>query len=484
MANRSVRPNHIRNLRRLNSAAIPLLSLPDPVRRPDRASSAGADTVINLDDTESLFRPVSTRKLIRSLITLHMAGFGPMVDIGSKVMGSRLMENDFFRRAVLGFTEHSFYNYFCGGADLSAARRTAERLWESGLSAMLDYGLEHANDNESCDCGMEELVETINSSKGLQSCEVSFVVVKITAICTPKLLKRVSDLLRWEYKDNSLHLPWKLKSLPIFSSSSSFYHTPTEPQPLTPPEEHDLLLAYQRLNKICERAVESNVPLLIDAEDTSIQPAIDYLSYSAAVAYSRGENEDPIIFNTIQAYLKDAKDRMVIAKGAADEMGVPLGFKLVRGAYMSSEKRLADELGVESPIHDCIQDTHACFDECADFLLGEIANGSSSVVIATHNVQSGKMAASKAVNLGIPKNSPYLQFAQLYGMSEGLSFGLKNAGFKVSKYMPFGPVEHIMPYLLRRAEENRGLLSTASLDRHLMRKEITRRLLSRSKDYS
>ncbi|GFP91424.1 proline dehydrogenase 2 mitochondrial [Phtheirospermum japonicum] len=472
MANRSVRPKHIRNLRRLNSAAIPLLSLtgrPDPVRRPGRASTAAAaDAAINLDDTESLFRPVSTGKLIRSSITLHMAGFGPMVDIGAKVMGSRLMEKDLVRRAVLGFTEHTFYNHFCGGADLSAARRTAERLWGTGLTAMLDYGLEHANDNESCDGNMEEIVETINSSKMFENSEVSFVVVKITAICPPKLLKRVSDLLRWEYKDNSLHLPWKLKSLPVFSSSSPFYHTPNRPQPLTPDEERDLQLAYQRLNKICERAVAVDIPLLIDAEDTSIQPAIDYFSYSAAVAYSRGDH-DPIIFNTIQAYLKDAKDRMVIAKEAADEMGVPLGFKLVRGAYMSSEKRLADELGVESPIHDSIQDTHACYDECADYLLDEIACGSGSVVLATHNVQSGKMAASKAVNLGIRKNSPYLHFAQLYGMAEGLSFGLKNAGFKVSKYLPFGPVEHIMPYLLRRAEENRGLLSTSSLDRHLMR---------------
>ncbi|CAA0828338.1 Proline dehydrogenase 2- mitochondrial [Striga hermonthica] len=266
----------------------------------------------------------------------------------------------------------------------------------------------------------------------------------------------------------------------IFLNRSPLYHTPTKPQPLTLHEEHDLQLARARLDRICRRAVEADIPLLIDAEDTSIQPAIDHFAYWAAVEHSGREDGSPIIFNTIQAYLKDAKERLVAAKEAADRMGVPVGFKLVRGAYLSSERMLADRLGVKSPVHDSIGETHACFDSCADFLLDEIGSGSGYAVLATHNVESGKMAASKAVNLGIRKNSPYLHFAQLYGMSEALSFGLKNAGFNVSKYLPFGPVEQIMPYLLRRAEENRGLLAASSLDRHLMSKEIIRRFASRS----
>ncbi|KAI3452145.1 hypothetical protein Pfo_008810 [Paulownia fortunei] len=406
-----------------------------------------------------------------------MAAFGPMVDFGMWTMNSRLMANPLFRKMVLGVTEHTFYDHFCAGKDLEMARRTVEKLWDVGLSAMLDYGLEHANANESCDSNLEEFIRTINSTKLLDTCQVSFVVVKITGICPPSLLKRVSDLLRWEYKDKSLHLPWKLKTFPIFSDSSPFYHTLKRPEPLTPDEERDLQLAYERLIKICENAFEANVPLLIDAEDTAIQPAIDYFTYSAAIEYTSGD-DDPLIFNTIQAYLKDSKERLVIAKKAADKMGVPVGFKLVRGAYMSSEKRLAASLGVESPIHDSIQNTHACYNDCAAFMLEEVASGSGSVVLATHNIESGKLAAYKAAGLGIERDNPYLQFAQLYGMAEALSFGLRNAGFKVSKYLPYGPVEQIMPYLLRRAEENRGLLSTSSLDRHLMRKELIRRLTS------
>ncbi|KAK6154932.1 hypothetical protein DH2020_009180 [Rehmannia glutinosa] len=468
MVNRSVRPKNIRNLRRLNSAApsaVPLAKLaakPDPAKKKPVNPIIGP--VIDLDDTKGLFSSFTFRKLIKSSVTLHVAAYGPMVDFGTQVMGSGLMRNPLFKKAVLGVTERTFYEHFCAGKNLEKARETVERLWDAGLYAMLDYGLEHAHDSESCDKNLEEFIHTINFARVLHGSPVSYVAVKITAICPPTLLRRISDLLRWEYKDNSLHLPWKRNTFPIFATSSPLYHTPQRPAPLTPDEERDLNSGYERLRKICENAIEANIPVLIDAEDTSIQPAIDYFTYSAAVEYSSSGDDDPVIFNTVQAYLKDAKDRLVIAKEAADSMGVPVGFKLVRGAYMSTENGWADLLGVKSPIHDSIQDTHDCYNECADFLIEEIASG------------SGKMAASKAVSLGIEKDSPYLQFAQLYGMAEALSFGLKNAGFRVSKYLPFGPVEHIMPYLLRRAEENRGLLSTSSLDRFLMRKELMRRL--------
>lgn len=218
--------------------------------------------------------------------------------------------------------------------------------------------------------------------------QVSFVVVKITAICPLGLLKRVSDLLRWEYNNESFQLPWKLNTLPIFADSSPFYHTPSKPDPLTVEEETDLHFAQQRMLKICQSCIEANVPLTIDAEDTSVQPGIDYFTYSAALMYNVGDN--PIIYGTIQTYLKDAKERLIISANAAEKMGVPMGFKLVRGAYMSSERQLASSLGVESPIHNTIDQTHACFNDCTSFMLEKIASGSGAVIIATHNMDSGK----------------------------------------------------------------------------------------------
>lgn len=212
-------------------------------------------------------------------------------------------------------------------------------------------------------------------------------IVKITAICPMALLERMSDLLRWQQKDPSFILPWKQDCLPIFSESSPLYHTQKRPEPLTAEEESDLQLANQRLQELCQKCVQGNMPLLVDAEQTWVQPAIDYFTYSAAIMHNKGDN--PIVFGTIQTYLKDAKERLLLVTKAADKMGVPMGFKLVRGAYMSSESKLAESLGYASPIHKTIQDTHNCFNGCSSFLLEKIANGPGSVVLATHNIESG-----------------------------------------------------------------------------------------------
>ncbi|KAJ1376003.1 Proline dehydrogenase domain [Sesbania bispinosa] len=224
---------------------------------------------------------------------------------------------------------------------------------------------------------------------------------------------------------------------PEFMDGIPLYHTQKRAEPLSPEEESDLELANQRLLELFQKCVHGNIPLLVDAEHTAVQPAIDYFTYSSAIMRN---NE------------------------AVNKMGVPMGFKLVRGGYMSTESKLVESLGYASPIHNTIQDTHNCFNDCSSFLLEKIANG------------PGKLAAAKAHELGIGKVNHRLEFAHLYGMSDALSFSLSNTGFQVSKYMPFGPVEMVMPYLLRRAEENKGLLAASGFDRQLIRKELVRRL--------
>jgi len=201
------------------------------------------------------------------------------------------------------------------------------------------------------------------------------------------LLERLSDLLRWQEKDPSFVLPWKQDCFTIFAESSPLYHTQKRPEPLTPEEESDLQLANLRLLKLCEKCEEANVRLLVDAEDTNVQPAIDYFTYSSAIMHNKDNN--PIVFGTVQTYLKDAKERLLLTTEAAQKMGVPMGVKLVRGAYMSRESKLAESLGFASPIHSTIQDTHHCFNHCSSFMLEKVANRHGSVVLATHNIESG-----------------------------------------------------------------------------------------------
>ncbi|KAK7340767.1 hypothetical protein VNO77_21480 [Canavalia gladiata] len=485
MATRVIPPRILKKLRyntvvakSLNSTHAPLsptLSPPPCVLEPKppvlRPSSA-AD--LNFDNVERLFSYVSTSKLIRSTAVLHATALEPMVDFGTWLLSSNLMQVDGLRDLVLAAVRRTFYYHFCAGEDASSAGKTIGSLNEAGLRGMLVYGVEDAHDNDACDRNLQGFLHTADVTRSLPPSSVSYMIVKITAICPMSLLERMSDLLRWQHKDPSFGLPWKQDCLPIFSESSPLYHTLKRPQPLSLEEEGDLELAYQRFLQLCQKCVQANIPLLVDAEHTSVQPAIDYFTYNSAILHNKGDN--PIVFGTMQTYLKDAKERLLLTTQAADKMGIPMGFKLVRGAYMSSETKLAESMGFASPIHNTIQDTHNCFNDCSSFMLERIANGPGGVVLATHNVESGKLAAAKAHELGIGKVSHKLEFAQLYGMSEALSFGLSNAGFQVSKYMPFGPVETVMPYLLRRAEENRGMLAASGFDRELMRKELGRRL--------
>jgi proline dehydrogenase len=299
-------------------------------------------------------------------------------------------------------------------------------------------------------------------------CVQASVCIKITALCPIALLEKASDLLRWQHKHPSFVLPWKAHDFPILSDSSPLYLTSTEPPELTPEEERELQLAHGRLLAVGARCAEHGIPVLVDAEYATVQPAIDYFTFVGALEFNAGEGR-PIVHGTIQAYLRDARDRLEAMVRAAERERVRLGLKVVRGAYIARETRLAASLGVPSPVHGCIQDTHDCYNGCASFLLDRVRRGSASVFLATHNVESGQLAAARVQELGIPKGDPNLQFAQLMGMADGLSLSLRNAGFQVSKYLPYGPVDQIIPYLVRRAEENRGMLSASSFDRQLLR---------------
>ncbi|RZS11427.1 hypothetical protein BHM03_00042793, partial [Ensete ventricosum] len=466
-----------------------------------------ANSAIDVSDTKRLFASVPTASLLHSLANLSAMAAGPLVDVGVAALRAALAsEGQILRAAAIGVARATVHRHFCAGEGFEDAGHAVAGMWEEqGLRSILDYGMEDAEDRAACDRNLAGFLRTVEMASSLPPSSVSSffsdqasVCVKITAICPISLLERVSDLLRWEQQDPTLQLPWKTNSIPVLCDSSPLYLTRSAPHPLTEMEECHLQLALQRLSKICERCTEANIQLLIDAEYTSVQPAIDYFTYAAAVRFNHGDH--PIVFGTIQAYLRDSKERMVNAVQAAEREGVSLGVKLVRGAYITRETKLASSLGSPSPVHPSIQETHHCFNSCASFMLEKVRRGSGAVVLATHNVRSGtcaviiktqslrvtssawvidrssamgtvagQIAAEKATELGIGRVDRKLQFAQLLGMADGLTYGLRNAGFQVSKYVPFGPVEQVMPYLLRRAEENRGLLCSSIVDRQLIR---------------
>ncbi|XP_042420283.1 proline dehydrogenase 1, mitochondrial-like [Zingiber officinale] len=449
------------------AAKLPAAGFPPPPQPP---------FYIDLSDTRRLFASVPTSALLRSLATLSAMASGPLVDLAAAALRSSVpKERRLLRAAVLTAARATVHRHFCAGEQVEDAARTVRAMWtDAGLRSILDYGMEDADDAAACDRNLAGFLRAVDMASSLPPTSTS-VCVKMTALAPISLLERASDALRWEQQNPSFRpVAWRSHSFPVLCASSPLHLTPTEPHPLTETEENDLQLAARRLSAICQRCAQADIPLLIDAEYSSVQPAIDYLTYWAALKFNHGDR--PTVYGTIQTYLRDSRERMMNAAEGAAAAGVSLGVKLVRGAYLSRETRLAAAMAAPSPLHGSIQETHRCFNDCASFMIERVSRGAAAVVVATHNLQSAQAAALKAQELGIGKEDERVKFAQLMGMANGLSYGLRNAGFQVSKYLPFGPVEQVIPYLLRRAEENRGLLSASAADRQLMRKELSRRL--------
>jgi len=429
--------------------------------------------ILDLEGGEATFSGITSKELLKTLLMLQMVSFEPVVDLSIKTLTSPLMQSPLFQAPLHHVVKRTTYSHFCAGEDVADASATLERLWQLGLRGVFYYGMEDAVDNASCDKNFTVFLQVINQSSKLPPDSVSFGCVKISAICPIQLLEHVSSLLRWQHKNKEFKLPWNEKGLPILAAESPTHSVQTMPEPLTKEEEHDWTLAHQRLWKLCRACEIQGMPLVVDAEYMSLQPAIDTIVYAAMLEFNKGC--PPVVYGTFQAYLKDTKPRLSLALKGASEHGISLGVKLVRGAYITRETAVAASYNVPSPIHPSIQETHRCYDECAAIMLEEVANGKGSLLVGTHNVNSGKAAASKLDALGLSRSDPRVQFAQLMGMADVLSLGLAQAGFRVNKFLAFGPVSEAISFLVRRAEENRGMLGNTLLDRRCIRKELQRR---------
>lgn len=244
----------------------------------------------------------------------------------------------------------------------------------------------------------------------------------------------------------------------------------------TDEDEKQMQRILQRMDVLAKHAVESGVRLMVDAEQTYLQPAISRLALETQKIYNR---EKPVIFNTYQCYLKDAFDSVSLDVVLSCREGWHFAAKLVRGAYMYQERERAEELGYEDPINPDYETTNWMYHKCLDFVLDEIAlNGNANVMVASHNEDTVKHTLRRMNELGLRPRENKVYFGQLLGMCDQISFPLGQAGFPVYKYVPYGPVDEVMPYLSRRAQENRGFMQGAQKERTLLWKELRRRATS------
>eukprot|EP00569_Conticribra_weissflogii_P007486 CAMPEP_0171345142 /NCGR_PEP_ID=MMETSP0878-20121228/20908_1 /TAXON_ID=67004 /ORGANISM="Thalassiosira weissflogii, Strain CCMP1336" /LENGTH=575 /DNA_ID=CAMNT_0011848487 /DNA_START=334 /DNA_END=2061 /DNA_ORIENTATION=+ len=253
---------------------------------------------------------------------------------------------------------------------------------------------------------------------------------------------------------------------------------------VTPSNEEIALMKKmsERLHTLAEEAEKCGTKLLIDAEHMKYQPAIDSLVLELQQKFNNKETtKRPVIFNTYQCYLKDMPERMLTDLKRAERFSFHFAAKLVRGAYMVHERKRAKQMNYPSPIHDTAMDTHKCYDQCIEILLRHrYQNGPGlEVMIATHNKQSIEKAVELMNELNFNPSDGCIHFAQLYGMSDNLTFTLGKHGYNAFKYLPYGQVHEVMPYLLRRAQENGDMLGNSGSEISLLQKELKNRFLGK-----
>ncbi len=334
---------------------------------------------------------------------------------------------------VKGIIKKTIFAQFCGGETMEEAAATAAVLDEYGVGVILDYGVEGKETEDDFDKAVPEFIKAIRYAASQKN--IPFISLKVTGFAHFNLLAKK--------------------------------HTGVA---LTNEESAEWERVYDRINEICKAAAENDIMVLIDAEESWIQQPVDDLADAMMELYNK---EKAIVFNTFQLYRHDRLEFLKISYEVAAEKNYLLGAKLVRGAYMEKERKRAAEMGYPSPIQPNKEGTDNDYNEAVIFCLNRLDK--LAVFIGTHNEESCMEAAKFMNDNHIAPNDPHVYFSQLYGMSDNISFNLAHAGYHVAKYLPYGPVKDVIPYLMRRAQENTSVAGQTGRELSLINKELKRR---------
>ena len=340
---------------------------------------------------------------------------------------------------VHGIIRKTIFRQFVGGETLDQTTKVVKKLSNYDVQVILDYGIEAKQGEEDFDEARDQFIRVIEYAATQPN--IPYISVKITGIARFGLLKT-------------------LNSAPRLRSG---IHDHEE-------EGAEWERVRERMYDICEVAAEKNIGVLIDAEESWIQDPIDRLSVEMMEIFNR---EKCVVFNTIQLYRHDRMNFLRMYHNISKQRGFILGVKIVRGAYMEKERERAKNKGYPSPIQQDKSFTDGDFNAAVEYCIDNIEE--IATVIATHNEYSNLHAAELLDSKGIPHNHHHIHFSQLYGMSDNITFNLAKAGYSVSKYLPFGPIRDVIPYLMRRAQENSAINGQTSRELLLIKSELKRR---------
>lgn len=388
---------------------------------------------LDFQDTETAFADKSDSELREKYRLFRVLNSPVLNSLGTRAATFALS----LGLPVKGLIKSTIYEQFCGGETIEESAETVARLGKYGIGSILDYSVEGKSTEQDFEDTKNEILRNIDRAK--DDPNTPFSVFKMSGIAPLGTLEKMSNKKRLDAKGQA-----KCERI----------HT--------------------RVNEICEFAHSVGQPIFIDAEETWIQDAIDRLATEMMEKYNR---ESPIVYNTVQMYRKDRLEFLKESRRRAHEGGYFYGIKIVRGAYMEKERERAAEMGYESPIHETKEDTDRDYDAAVEYCLKHADE--VSFINGTHNETSTQKLVSGMYERRVLPNHPHVHFAQLYGMSDNLSYVLAKNGYNVTKYVPYGPVEDSVPYLVRRAEENSAIAGQVSRELVLIEKELKRRKAAR-----
>lgn len=390
---------------------------------------------LSFDNTEKAFAYKSDKDLKKAKFLFSTMGYPFFVPIGTRITPF-LMKTGL---PINGIIRNTIFKQFVGGETLQETTPTVNLLDKYNVKVILDYGVEGKEGEENFDKATEEFVRVIEYAATQKN--IPFISIKVTGLARFALLETLNEAprLRSGIHDNEV-------------------------------ENDEWERVKDRMYHICDVASQHNIGVLIDAEETWIQDPIDRLTMEMMEHFNK---EKVVVYNTIQLYRHDRLDFLKLSHKIAKQANFLLGVKLVRGAYMEKERERAAQKKYPDPIQINKENTDKDFNAAVAYCISNI--NEIAVIVASHNEQSNLLTVDMLTKNNISKNHTHIHFSQLYGMSDNITFNLANNDCSVSKYLPFGPIRDVIPYLMRRAQENSSVAGQTGRELSLIKKEIARR---------
>jgi proline dehydrogenase len=384
---------------------------------------------ISFENTETAFSAKSDKDLFRAYLLFKLVSSNSLVKAG-KVLTDIAIKGHL---PIKPFIKATIFKQFCGGETIADCDKTIASLATFNIGTILDYSVEGKHSEGNFDFTAQEIISTIARAKG--NADIPFSVFKVTGIARFGLLEKIN-----------------------------------EGKELSPDERAEWERVNSRVGMICKAAFDASVPVFIDAEESWIQDAIDNLALEMMRIYNK---EKAIVFNTLQMYRTGRINYLKIIQKMAETEGFLIGVKIVRGAYMEKERERAKKLNYTSPIQKDKLSTDMDYDAILLHCMKHINR--IAICAGTHNEASTQYLVKLMEEFNIDPGHKNIYFAQLLGMSDHISFNLAKKGYNVAKYVPYGPVKEVLPYLIRRAEENTSVAGQTSRELRLLSAERLRR---------